>query len=140
MLKEPLLPYVLDSASLIELERSKRLRQLKHPGSRIVIPDRVAREVDRPRTPLERWLRRYPKSITRLIPSGEGSTYLKLLAQTDPRIDDGEAAALAICLHRGGTLVTDDRAAARKAAEHEVRCIDAEQFWSEWEPEQLTLL
>ena len=132
------LPYVFDSSSLIELERSKRLRPLRQPGLSVIIVDRVAKEVQKPRTPLERWISRHPANITRLLPD-EGSTYLKLLAQTEPSIHDGEAAALAICLHRGGTLVTDDRAAARKAREHEVRCIDAEQFWSEWQPEQLKL-
>jgi predicted nucleic acid-binding protein len=113
--------YVFNASSLINLERAGSLRVLDKlaQNQRLVIPDRVAREVNAPRKPLENWLRRNRRSVTDLLPQ-ESSLYLQYLRQTHPKIHDGEAAALAVAAHRGCTVVVDDRSALQKAAEHNI--------------------
>jgi predicted nucleic acid-binding protein len=113
--------YVFNASSLINLERTKSLRVLEQlaQNRRLVIPERVAREVNAPRKPLENWLRRNRKSVTGLLPQ-ESTLYLKYLRQRHPMIHDGEAAALAVAAHRGCTLVIDDRSALNKATEHNI--------------------
>ena len=113
--------YVFNASSLINLERNKSLRVLEQlaQSRRLVIPDRVAREVNAPRNPLESWLSRNRKTVTGLLPE-EGTLYLQYLRQTHPKIHDGEAAALAVAAHRGCTVVIDDRSALQKAAEHNI--------------------
>lgn len=117
--------YVFDSSSLIQLERGGNLLVLTKLAERTIVPQRVAREVNQPRTPLERWLRENPRSVTPFLPQ-EGSLYLALLRQ--PEIHDGEAAAIAIALHREATLVTDDVPARRKAAGRAVPCVGTQEF------------
>ncbi|MCJ7619885.1 MAG: hypothetical protein MUP64_06680 [Anaerolineae bacterium] len=77
--------YVFNASSLINLERARSLRVLDKlaQNQRLVIPDRVAREVNAPRKPLENWLRRNRRSVTDLLPQ-ESSLYLQYLRQTHP--------------------------------------------------------
>jgi len=131
-------PYVLDSCSLIHCERSSDLRKLPPPDARLFVHDRVKREVNKPGQPLERWLRRYPGVVTRMLPE-EGTLYLQFRVQLETRLDDGEAAALAIAVHRNATLVTDDAAAQRKAAAHGVRCLSTQDFLQQVLPRQMRL-
>lgn len=121
--------YVFNSSSLIKLERSKGLRvlYLLEGEGRVIVPHRVAREVNKPRKPLETWLKRNPKSVKQFLPE-EGRLYLEFLRQTQPKIHDGEAAALAIALHRGCTLVADDGPTMEKARQHGVECIDTREL------------
>ena len=121
--------YVFNASSLINLERHRSLRVLEElaQNRRLVIPDRVAREVNAPRNPLENWLRRNRKTVTGLLPE-EGTLYLQYLRQTHPKIHDGEAAALAVAAHRGCTVVVDDRSALQKAAEHNIPHLTSNAF------------
>jgi len=85
----------------------------------------VAREVNQPRTPLQKWLAENSDRIARFLPE-EGSLYLEFLRQ--PQIHDGEAAAIAIALNRRGALVTNDQAAGAKADAHGVSAMGTQQF------------
>lgn len=127
---------MLDATTLIHFERSGDLSRLPPPDARLFIPQRVAREVNKPGTRLERWLRRNAQLVVMMLPE-EGRRYLEFLRQ--PEIHDGEAAALATALHRNAHLVTDDVAAQRKAASHGLRWLQTADFLQEAIPRQLSM-
>ena len=132
----PLPAYVLDSCSLIHLERSSDLRRLPPAETRMFVPDRVVREVNKPKTRLATWLRVNRRVVTRLLPE-EGRLYLRFVRDG---LDDGESAALAMALHREATLVTDDRAARAMASGMQVRSIETRVYLVEVLPEQGKLI
>lgn len=101
--------YCFDASSLIELERSRTLGVLAKLGSRVRVPHRVAREVNKPGTDISQWLVKNPSNIVRNFLPEESALYLRLLQRSNPRIHDGEAAAIALSFHRGWILVIDDR-------------------------------
>jgi predicted nucleic acid-binding protein len=70
----------------------------------------------------------------------EGRLYLKFKMQPETKLDDGEAAALAIALHRSAHLVSDDGAAQRKATSHGVPWLDTGNFVRQALPRQLRLI
>jgi predicted nucleic acid-binding protein len=105
---------------------------VQDPGPRIVVPDRVAREIAKPRTGLAAWLSKHPGVVSRFATAQESSLYLSLMQQATPKVDDGEAAAIALCRERRLLLVTEDKAARRKAEEHNVAWVNAEEFLEEW--------
>lgn len=105
-------PVVFDSSSLIELERMKELRILSYV--RVCVPEKVAEEVNQKGSDLARWINKNRNRIARMLPA-ESRTYMGLMVQSDPAIDDGEAVAIAIASHRGLELVIED-GAGRKAA------------------------
>jgi predicted nucleic acid-binding protein len=131
--------YVFDATSLIYFERRKRLARLQGSGVRLYVPDRVAKEVDKPRYPLEKWLEANRGLVTRMLPE-EGRLYLRFLAQPETRLHDGEAAALAIALHRTAKVVTDDEAARRKASSHGISFLTTKEFIAQVLPRQLAML
>lgn len=123
--------YVFDASALIELERGNHLRKLENPEG-VIVPERVAREGRRLPRPLRSWLDRHLVLVSRFATRAESALYLELLAQTDPKIHDGEAAAIAMASARSGVLVSDDRSSQTKAAERQVRWVAAEVFLQEW--------
>jgi predicted nucleic acid-binding protein len=70
----------------------------------------------------------------------KGRLYLRLLAQPETRLHDGEAAALAIAYHRTAKVVTDDGAARRKASSHGISFLTTTEFIAEALPRQLAML
>jgi len=124
--------YVFDSSSLIELERGKQLRKLREPEGRIIVPDRVEGEVAKARAPLKTWLARHRHVVSRFAVPKEAEVWQALLRQTDPKVHDGEAAALAMAIVREKALVSEERAVQRKAEEKDVRCLKATDFLREW--------
>lgn len=128
----PLEHYVFDSSALIDMERAGQLRQLRDPGPSIWIPQRVEREVRTPGSRLRDWVKGNPGVVTGFARAEESSLYVRILQQATPRVDDGEAAAIAIAAVRRVTLVTSDRASAEKAKEFGVRHISHEEFLAEW--------
>lgn len=119
--------YVFNASSLINLENLKELRLLDRLGDRVIVPKRVAREVNKHGKPLETWLRKNRRSIVDFLPD-EGHSYLLLLQQRNPRIHDGEAAAIAVALHRQCTLVIDDETPMNKARDHGAHCLTTDEF------------
>ena len=119
-------PYVFDASSLINLERKdKELSFLSGLGGRVFISQKVAEEVDEPRSGLSRWISRNGGCIKSLLPE-EDRLYRRFITQADLRIHDGEATALAIAFNRDGTLVIDDKVARRKAESHGIPCVSLE--------------
>lgn len=131
--------YVLDATSLVYFERRKRLSRLQGSGVHLYVPDRVAKEVDKPGYPLEKWLKTNRRLVTRMLPQ-EGRLYLRFRAQPETRLHDGEAAALAIAYHRTAKVVTDDEAARRKASSHGISFLTTEEFIAQVLPRQLAML
>jgi hypothetical protein len=62
----------------------------------------------------------------------EGSEEASLFVQLAVRLDDGEAAALAIAKHRSWKLATDDRVAANLAGELSVNVLNTAQLVKLW--------
>ena len=120
--------YVFDASSLINLEKdSRNLSVLNDLVGRMFIPRKIAKEVDDPRSALGRWLSRNDRCVTQLL-TEEHELYYQFITQTNLRIHDGEATALAVAVNRVATLVVDDNTARKKAESHGVLCLTADQF------------
>ena len=99
------------------------------PGGSITITEIVAEEIKRGSFRYMNWLQ--SGRIEEL--QGQEETIFKQLSQQPrPRIHEGEASAIAIALHRGWTLVTDDKGAKWKAEIHNVRFLGWREFLEEW--------
>jgi len=84
----------------------------------ILIPEKVAQEINQPNTPLSRFIVRYPEIIAE-FKNDEGQEYLRVRSQIG--IDDGEASAIAIAIRRKLSLVIDDKKGKLKAENHGVK-------------------
>jgi predicted nucleic acid-binding protein len=120
-----LFPKVFDASSLIEIERAKRIKSLRSRRDEVIFPRPVANEIARWRSPLKKFIEKYPEVIRELSPT-EQRRYLEL--RRDPNIDKGEAAAIAMAESRGYPLVIDDKRAKRKAEELGIRCLGWREF------------
>lgn len=136
MPRQPDLPfalYVLDADALIRLKASKRLAQLRNPGRSILIPERVRNELRRAPGWRE-WLETHRDNISGFV-AQESDAYLTLLRQEHPKVHDGEAAAIAIAMHRrNATLVSEDKAARQKAQHRGVPVATTQEFLQQWWP------
>jgi predicted nucleic acid-binding protein len=101
-------PKVFDASSLIEIERAKQIKSLRPRRDEVIFPRPVADEVRKGRSPLRRFIEKYPEVVTDLSPA-EQRRYLEL--RRDPNIDKGEAAAIAMAESRRYPLVIDDKRA-----------------------------
>lgn len=139
--------YVFDTCSLCDLPKFLPLPlwNLPPPGSLIIIPPFVQREALSIIPKLVRkgdWtedfsfmFRNWLESGTIARLRGQEDAFVKELLRPHPRrpkIHRGEAEAIAIAVHRGVTLVTDNPAARRTAERYKVRVISAEEFAKEW--------
>ncbi len=120
-----LFPKVFDSSSLISIEKTKRMPALRARKDEVVLPRKVADEVGSQKSPLERFIRKNPAVVADLTPDEE-RRYLQLLSE--PNIDAGEAAAIALAESRNYPLVINDAAARRRAQRLGVNCIDWRDF------------
>ena len=115
--KKWLFPYVFDSSSLINVERSKKMTILRRRKDEVLIPEKVAVEINQPNTPLHRFISNFREVVTR-FENDEEEEYLRVRSQVG--IDDGEAAAIAMAIKRRLTLIIDDKKAKQKAEKHGV--------------------
>jgi len=106
--------YVFDACSLINIERNKKMTWLRKRKGEVLIPDKVAFEVNQPNSPLHRFISRYPGIVTQ-FQNNEEEEYLRIRRQAGIHV--GEAAAIAIALKRNLPLVTDDKRGKAKAEE-----------------------
>jgi predicted nucleic acid-binding protein len=120
-----LFQYVFDSSSLINIERRRQMKFLRQRRAEIILPEKVAREVKQPGSPLNRFLDKYPAAVESFNQKEE-NIYLTIRAQ--PGIDDGEAAAIAIAHNRNLPLVIEDKKGKSKAENHGISCISSEDF------------
>jgi predicted nucleic acid-binding protein len=124
--------YVIDSTSLINIERREGIRALKIRKGAILISEEVAYEVAyHPRVlktdPLRQFVVENPQILTP-FQNNEEEQYLRILQQ--PGIDSGEASVIAIALKRRFPLVIDERdtKATGKAKNHGVNTLSWQEF------------
>lgn len=115
-----LFQYVFDSSSLIEIERRRYIRHLRILRDFMILPEKVAKEVSQPGTPLKRFLDRYLGIVIRLRPEEE-RRYLEIRRQ--PGIHDPDAEAIALALSCRHPLVIEDKKARSKAENHGIKCL-----------------
>lgn len=128
--------YVLDTSATINLERSNRLTSLHLPGSWIILPSAVAREMnpDNPGTPesTKKWL---VAGRVAHLNGQEESLYRELIL--NPAVDDGEAQAMAMAYYRSAALVIDEKKTGelwRIAQSYGITCITSEEFFNKMKP------
>lgn len=124
-MQKSLFTHVFDASSLIDIEGNRRIADLRRLRDMILMPEKVAKEISQPGTPLERFVNKYPDTVTSFQPK-EKDIYLRIRSQVG--IDDGEAAAIAVAINRNLPLVIEDKKGRAKAANHGVKCIK----WSDF--------
>lgn len=122
-------------------EKEKKSKKNPFPGA-LHVPEIVANEAlyilqpdsDDPtaliKTPIDLSASREQRLLLDCII--EGSEESSLFVQLAVRLDDGEAAALAIAKNRSWTLATDDRVAAKLAAELSVVVLNTPELVKLW--------
>jgi predicted nucleic acid-binding protein len=132
--------YTFDASSLIELERRPGGRGLKdmpgYPGSWLVIPSRVAKQINNRRAPKETsdWLAR--GKVADFVSDHEAREFMRIRVQ-ERLLEDPDIQGIVIAYHRGCTYVVDDGRARTVAESLGVRCINARGFLSEVQPHLL---
>jgi len=124
-IQEELFQYVFDASSLINIERQKKMGELRKRKRGILIPEKVAVEVNMPNSPLHKFISKYPGVVTSFQKTEE-EEYLRVRSQIG--IDDGEAAAIAISTNRRLPLVIDDKKGKTKAENHGVKTLSWQDF------------
>lgn len=128
VIQKELFQYVFDASSLINIERNNKISHLRRRKGSILIPEKVALEVNMPNSPLHRFINKYPDVVTDFQVSEE-EEYLRVRSQVG--IDDGEAAAIAIATKRNLPLVIDDRKGKNKAENHGIQTLGWSDFLGE---------
>jgi len=129
--QKELFQYVFDTSALINLKRNKKMRFLQKRKGGILIPEKVAQEINHPMVPvhdpLRKFILRHPQVITQFL-NNEADEYLRIRSQ--PGIHGGKASAMAIALKRNLPLVIDekDTKATGKARNHGINTINWQQF------------
>ena len=130
VVEKSLFQCVLDSSSLINIDRKKKMNILRKRKGEVLIPEKVAYEVafdprircdDR----LRKFIGKYSELVTPFQP-GEEQEYLRIRSQIG--IHDPDAAAIAIALKRRLQLVIDDKKAKQKAENHGVQTLPWDEF------------
>lgn len=120
-----LFQYLFDSSSLINIERNKKMTILRKRRGEVLIPEKVAQEVNQPNTPLHRFISKFHQVVTQ-FQKNEEDEYLRVRSQIG--IDDGEAAAIAMAVKRRLPLVIDDKKGREKAEHHGVQTYTWQDF------------
>lgn len=121
---------VLDSSSLINIDRERKMKILRKRKGEVLIPEKVAYEVAfdpqiRSDDHLRKFIMKYPELVTR-FQGGEEDDYLQIRKQIG--IHDADAAAIAISMKRRLPLVIDDKKAKEKAEKHGVETLSWKKF------------
>jgi len=124
-LQRELFQFVFDASSLINIERNRKIGKLRRAKGAVLIPEKVAKEVNMPNSPLHRFINRYPQVVTP-FQANEEEVYLKVRSQIG--IDDGEAAAIAVALKRSLPLVIDDMKGKNKSENHGIKTLGWQDF------------
>lgn len=124
--------YIMDSSSLINIQRNVGIRALKKRMGAILIAPQVAYEVAfdprvRKTDPLRQFVIENPQVVTQ-FQHDEEEEYLSFASQ--PGIGPGEASAMAIALKRNIPLVIDERdtKAKGKANNHGIKTLNWKEF------------
>jgi len=124
-IQKELFQYVFDASSLINVERHKKMGELRRRKGGILIPEKVAVEVNMPNSPLHKFISKYPAVVTSFQKTEE-EEYLRVRSQVG--IDDGEAAAIAISSNRRLPLGIDDKKGKTKAGNHGIKTLSWQDF------------
>jgi hypothetical protein len=129
--------YVFDASSLIELERRPNGRGLRdmpdYPGKWLVIPSKVAKQVDSQGAPAEtkNWIANgKPATFTG---SDEARMFMRIRVQ-ERLLEDADIQGIVIAYHRKGTYVVEEGRAKTLAKSLAIRCISGTTFLSEVQP------
>jgi len=124
--------YVIDSSSLINIERNVGITVLERRKGAILLPEQVANEVafdpKVPKTdPVRKFVESNPQVVTR-FQDNEEEEYLRIVSQ--PGIGPGESSAMAIALKRKLPLIIDEKEtrARGKAANHGITTLSGKEF------------
>jgi predicted nucleic acid-binding protein len=125
--------HVIDSSSLINIQRRYGILALRRRKGAILLPRKVAEEVAfDPRVskldPIKRFVEGNPQIISDFRTQVEEEEYLRILKQ--PGIGQGEAAAMAIAISRQLPLVIDEKEtkATGKAKSHGIYTLTGAEF------------
>ena len=126
--------YVFDTSSLIKVEKSGGLHRMPdYPGKWLVVPSKVARQLDSERAPREtkRWLSN--GNVASFSGDGETVLYMRLRVQ-EKLLEDPDIQGIVIAHHRKGTYVVEEELASRVAQSLGVRTLKTERFLEEIMP------
>jgi len=128
--------YVFDASSLIELEGpdGKGLKHmLDRPGKWLVVPSKVAREVNSKSAPANttNWLR--SGKLSKFNVDSEGTLFMKIRTQ-ETLLSDADIQGIVIAYHRKGTYVVEEAKARTIAKNLGIRCLKAKEFQQEIQP------
>ena len=123
-------PYVIDNCSLYNLQDNMPLWNFPFPGASVVITKEVAGEAKRGPFKYKHWLQ--SGNLQDLEKPGTNNFLQLLSPQQRSRIHVGEASAIAIGIHRGWMVVSDDEGARKKATIHNIRLLTSQEFLREW--------
>jgi predicted nucleic acid-binding protein len=130
-IQKELFQYVFDTSALINIKRNRKMKFLQKRKGGILIPEKVAEEINHPMVhiddPLRKFISKYPEVVTS-FENNEEDGYLRIRSQ--PGIHDGEASAMAIALKRNHPLVIDekDTKATGKARNHGINTLNWQEF------------
>ena len=130
--------YVFDTSSLIEIERSegggKGLRQMPGPpGKWLIVPSKVAKQVDGKTSPptTKRWIAGGYQ--TRLNGQWENTTFMTLRVE-EHLLEDPDIQGIVVAASRNATYVVENGRAKAVAQSIGVRCINSIEFLKEVHP------
>lgn len=126
--------YIFDTSSLIKLERLVGLHHMPdYPGKWLVVPSKVAKELDSERAPKEtkKWLNN--GNAATFSGNGEKVLYMTLRVQ-EKLLEDPDIQGIVIAHHRKGIYVVEEELASRVAQSLGVRTLKTEKFLEEVMP------
>lgn len=130
--------YVFDTSSLIDIERSedssKGLKKMPDPpGKWLIVPSKVASQVDGKDSPTttKRWIA--SGSQTRLIGEWENTTFITLRVK-EHLLEDPDIQGIVVAASRNATYVVENGRAKAVAQSMGVRCISSIEFLKEIKP------
>ena len=128
--------YVLDASSLIAIEGAsgKGLKKMpEYPGKWLVVPSKVAKEVDSKSAPKETkdWLSSGKVAI--FVSDSEKRLYMRLCVQ-ERALDDPDIEGIVIAYHRKGIYVAEDGSAIIVAKKLGISTMNAKQFLDKVRP------
>lgn len=116
---------LFDSSSLIDIERRNKMTILRRRRGEVLIPEKVAGEVEQPHTPLDRFISKFSQVVSQ-FQNAEEKEYLRIRKQEG--IHDADAAAIAMAINRKLPLVIEDKKAKAKAKNHGVETLTWQDF------------
>ena len=133
--------YIFDASSLIQIEsedsHGKGLKHMpNHPGKWLVVPSKVAREVNSESAPADtrNWLR--SGKLSKFNVDSEHRLYMKIRTQ-EILLSDADIEGIVIAYHRNGIYVVEEGLARSIARRLGIGTMNAKQFLDKVRPHLL---